>query len=101
MVDKPCAGVAVRLTVNSDATIQTARIVLGCVGATPVRARQAEALITGKKLTADLALEAGSIASQECSPTSDLRGSEKYKRAIVGTLVQRAAMKASERASQT
>ncbi|MGZ8479694.1 MAG: FAD binding domain-containing protein [Candidatus Binatia bacterium] len=101
VVDKPAAGVAVRLTLNSQATIQTARIVLGCVGATPVRARQAEALITGKKLTADLALEAGSIASQECSPTSDLRGSEKYKRAIVGTLVQRAAMKASEHASRT
>ncbi|HSQ12401.1 MAG TPA: FAD binding domain-containing protein, partial [Candidatus Deferrimicrobium sp.] len=101
VVDKPAAGVAVRLTLNSQATIQTARIVLGCVGATPVRARRAEAMITGKTLTADFALEAGSIASQECSPTSDLRGSEKYKRAIVGTLVQRAAMKASEHASRT
>ncbi|MGZ8444682.1 MAG: xanthine dehydrogenase family protein subunit M, partial [Candidatus Binatia bacterium] len=101
VVDKPAAGVAVRLTLNSQATIQTARIVLGCVGATPVRARRAEAMITGKTLTADLALEAGSIASQECSPTSDLRGSEKYKRAIVGTLVQRGAMKASEHASRT
>ncbi|MGZ8427291.1 MAG: FAD binding domain-containing protein [Candidatus Binatia bacterium] len=101
VVDKPAAGVAVRLTLNSQATIQTARIVLGCVGATPVRARQAEAMITGKTLTADLALEAGSIASQECSPTSDLRGSEKYKRAIVGTLVQRAAMQANERVSRT
>ena len=100
VVDKPCAGVAVRLIANADATVQTARIVLGCVGATPVRARQAEALISGKRLTADLALEAGSIAAQECSPTSDLRGSEKYKRAIVGTLVKRAAMKANERAAQ-
>ncbi len=91
VVDKPCAGVAVRLTVNSDATIQTGRIVLGCVGATPVRARKAEALMTSKKLTAELVVEAGAIASQECSPTSDLRGSEQYKRAIVRTLVKRAA----------
>ena len=98
VVDKPCAGVAVRLTVNSDATIQTARIVLGCVGATPVRARNAEALINGKKLTPQLAEEAGSLASQECSPTSDLRGSEHYKRAIVKTLVKRAAVKAYENA---
>jgi len=99
VVDKPSAGVAVRLTVDSGAeTIQAARIVLGCVGATPVRARKAEALITGKKLTAKLAEEAGSIASQECSPTSDLRGSEQYKRAIVRTLVKRAAGKAYERA---
>jgi CO/xanthine dehydrogenase FAD-binding subunit len=40
----------------------------------------------GRKLTADLAQEAGSAGSQECSPTSDLRGSEQYKRAIVKTL---------------
>jgi aerobic carbon-monoxide dehydrogenase medium subunit len=99
VVDKPSAGVAVRLTLNGGAeTIQTARIVLGCVGATPVRARKAEALIIGEKITPELAEEAGSIASQECSPTSDLRGSEQYKRAIVRTLVKRAAAKAWQRA---
>ena len=102
VVDKPSAGVAVRLTLErGDETIQTARIVLGCVGATPVRARKAEALITGKQLTSQLAEEAGSAASQECSPTSDLRGSEQYKRAIVRTLVKRAAAKAYERATSS
>ena len=51
VVDKPSAGVAVRLTLDTGAeTVQTARIVLGCVGATPVRARKAEALLTGKRL---------------------------------------------------
>jgi carbon-monoxide dehydrogenase medium subunit len=64
-----------------------------------VRARKAEALIAGKKLAAELAQEAGNVASQECSPTSDLRGSEKYKRAIVKTLVKRAAVKAWEQAN--
>ena len=99
VVDKPSAGVAVRLTLaSSGEMIQTARIVLGCVGATPMRARKAEALFTGKKVTPQLAEEAGSAASQECSPTSDLRGSEQYKRAIVRTLVKRAAGKAYERA---
>ena len=102
VVDKPSAGVAVRLTLaSSGETIQTARIVLGCVGATPVRARKAEALIAGKILTLQLAEEAGSIAAQECSPSSDLRGSEQYKRAIVRTLVKRAAGKAYERAASS
>jgi carbon-monoxide dehydrogenase medium subunit len=102
VVDKPSAGVAVRLTLDRGTeTIQSSRIVLGCVGATPVRARKAEALITGNKLTAELAQEAGGVASQECSPTSDLRGSEQYKRAIVTTLVKRAAGKAYERAMVT
>jgi carbon-monoxide dehydrogenase medium subunit len=99
VVDKPSAGVAVRLTLDGAGdAIHSARIVLGCVGATPVRARKAEALMIGKKLTAESALEAGSAASLECTPTSDLRGSEQYKRAIVRTLVKRAMAKAYERA---
>lgn len=89
VVDKPSAGVAVRLTLDKEA-VQTARIVLGCVGPTPARAHKAEELITGKKLTTELLAEAGALAGKECSPTSDLRGSEAYKRAIVGTLVKRA-----------
>ena len=95
VVDKPSAGVAVRLTLDAgDETIQTARIVLGCVGATPVRARKAESLLAGKKVTTELAAEAGAVAAQECNPIGDLRGSEQYKRAIVGTLVKRATGKA-------
>jgi carbon-monoxide dehydrogenase medium subunit len=97
VVDKPCAGVAVRFTLDKE-VVQTARVVLGCVGPTPVRARQAEASLTGKKISLELAAAAGKIASQGCSPTDDLRGSEHYKRAIIGTLVKRAALKAYERA---
>jgi aerobic carbon-monoxide dehydrogenase medium subunit len=99
VVDKPSAGVAVRISLEpKNELCQLVRIVLGCVGATPVRARKAEALLTEKKVTLELAREAGALASQECSPIADLRGSEKYKRAIVGTLVKRAASKAYERA---
>ena len=82
-----------------------------------VRARPSEAIATAARVSpsqlrampraerqailaaaAALAEEAGSISSQECNPTSDLRGSEHYKRAIVRTLVKRAAGKAYERA---
>jgi len=99
VVDKPAVGVAVQLTLEERKdSIENARIVLGCVGPTPVRARKAEALLVAKKLTAELAEQAGSTASKECTPTSDLRGSEQYKRAIVRTLVKRATGKAYERA---
>ncbi len=97
VVDKPSAGVAARLSLDGE-SVQFARIVLGCVGPTPVRARKAEALIGGKKLTAELIGEAAASAAQECSPTSDLRGSERYKRAIIGTLVKRALGTAYEKA---
>jgi aerobic carbon-monoxide dehydrogenase medium subunit len=97
VVDKPSAGVAVRLTLDEKA-VQVARIVLGCVGPTPVRAKKAEALVTGKILNDELIVEAGALASQECSPIGDLRGSEEYKRAIVRTLVKRAAGAAYKKA---
>ena len=97
VVDKPSAGVAVRLTLNEE-DVQVARIVLGCVGSTPVRAVKAEALVLGKKLTAALIAEAGAMASRECSPSTDLRGSEQYKRAIVGTLVRRVLKAAYQKA---
>ena len=99
VVDKPAAGVAVRLTLErGNEVIQLARVVLGCVGATPVRARRAEEILIGKRLLLDSAIEAGKAASQECDPITDLRGSAEYKRAIVGVLVKRAAVKAYERA---
>jgi aerobic carbon-monoxide dehydrogenase medium subunit len=99
VVDKPSAGVAVRVTLDEGReSVQTARVVLGCVGATPLRALRAEASLIGKEISVDLAAEAGKMASQECRPIGDLRGSEWYKRAIVGTLVKRAAQQAYARA---
>lgn len=98
-VDKPSVGVSVRATLEPGTeTAQIVRIVLGCVGPTPVRARKAEALLTGKKITAELIEAAGASAFHECNPSSDLRGSEQYKRAIVRTLVKRALSQACERA---
>ncbi|MGH7929958.1 MAG: FAD binding domain-containing protein, partial [Candidatus Binatia bacterium] len=99
VVDKPSVGVAVRMTLEkSNNTCKTTRVVLGCVGPTPVRARKAEGLLGGKVVTPELLDEVGAMASQECSPTEDLRGSERYKRAVVRTLVKRAGSKAYERA---
>jgi carbon-monoxide dehydrogenase medium subunit len=99
VVDKPAAGVCMR--VSLDATGEACRIVrlvLGCVGATPVRARRAEDVAAGKKITAELAEEAAALAAEECNPISDLRGSEAYKRAVVRALVRRAAKSAYARA---
>jgi carbon-monoxide dehydrogenase medium subunit len=99
VVDKPSAGVAARISLRNE-LCEAVRIVLGCVGATPVRALKAEARVTGTPLDAAAAEEAGAIAAQECKPAGDLRGSEEYKRAIVRTLVKRAVHKAYERARE-
>jgi len=101
VVDKPAVGVAVRISLDAErGACRIVRIVLGCVGPTPLRARNAERLITGKAVTEELAEEAATRASQEAQPIADLRGSEEYKRAVVRTLVKRAALRAYEHARE-
>jgi carbon-monoxide dehydrogenase medium subunit len=98
-VDKPSVGVCVRVTLEQgNENARSVRVVLGCVGPTPVRARKAEALLAEKSIVPELIEEAGASAARECNPSSDLRGSEHYKRAIVRTLVKRALIQACEQA---
>ena len=100
VVDKPCVGVAVRISLNADRkTCGTVRIALGCVAPRPMRAQGAEALLTGHPLSPQLVEQAAAAAAEECSPISDLRGSERFKRGIVRVLVRRAMAVAYDRAS--
>jgi len=99
VVDKPCVGVCVRLSLAADKkSCETVCIALGCVGPTPLRAGKAEQILTGKPFSAALVEQAAAAAAEECSPLSDLRGSEKFKRGIVRVLVRRAAERAYEKA---
>lgn len=98
--DKPAVGCAVSIRVDpATQTCVDARCVLGCVAATPLRVRDAEDVLKGKPYRADTAAEAGRIASVACSPLSDLRGSEEYKRTIAAVLMRRAIETAFQRAA--
>lgn len=89
--DKPMVGCAVGLDVDPGSrTCRDARVVLGCVAPTPLRVREAEAVLIYKPLTQDGVDEAASIAARACAPLGDLRGSEAYKRSIVQVLTRRA-----------
>lgn len=100
VVDKPCIGVAVRMSVVPDEGVCSAvRIGLGCVASTPMRARKAEALLEGNALNDERLEDAGRAAAEECSPLSDLRGSERYKREMVRALVKRVAAKVYQKAT--
>lgn len=78
-----CA-VAVRLA--ADGTITDARYSAGGVAATPLRLRDAEAAMTGKKPTATLARALGTIAAGAGSPMSDVRGSSTYRKRLLERL---------------
>jgi carbon-monoxide dehydrogenase medium subunit len=64
--------------------------VLGSVAATPVRAVEAESLLTGRELTDDLIDQAARQAREETSPITDVRASKDYRSQMVVVLVRRA-----------
>jgi carbon-monoxide dehydrogenase medium subunit len=55
-------------------------------------------VLVGKPLTDENIALAAKYASEDCSPSADLRGSEEYKRHVTGVLVKRMILKAAERA---
>lgn len=79
-----------RITLDAGGIVNTARIVLGSVAATPMRAIEAESLLTGRELTNDLIDQAARKARQEASPITDVRAGEDYRKQMVEVLVRRA-----------
>ncbi|MFZ5649236.1 MAG: FAD binding domain-containing protein [Bacillota bacterium] len=86
-------GVAVAITVDGS-IIREARIAMGAVAPTPMRAVMAEQLLKGREISDELLEEAGVCASGECKPISDIRGSEEYRRDMVRVFTRRALQKA-------
>ena len=78
-----------------------ARIALGAVAPTVIRARKAEGILIGRKLKPEAIREAAAAAAEESIPITDLRASAGYRREMVGVLVRRAIVQASERARGT
>jgi aerobic carbon-monoxide dehydrogenase medium subunit len=78
--------------------IADAGIALGAVGLTTVHVSRAEELLRGKAPSDELFVEAGEIASADCSPSADGRGPVDYKRHLAGVLTTRALRRAAARA---
>jgi len=89
-MDIAMVGVAVLVTPdNAKNNVQDARIGLGAVAPTPIRASKTEALLRGKPLTAALIKQAAAMSASESSPISDQRSSGEYRRWIVDALTRR------------
>jgi len=87
MIDIAVVGVAVVLTLDSEyANIMDAKIVLGAVAPTPMRARKTEEVIRGKVIEEGLIEKAAQTAAREARPISDVRGSANYRKELVRVL---------------
>jgi aerobic carbon-monoxide dehydrogenase medium subunit len=82
----------------ANGTCQNARIALGAVGPTPLRATRAEAALRGQTLTDQVVEDASRIASEEARPIDDVRSTAEYRREMVRVLTERGLTQALERA---
>lgn len=82
-----------------DGLIAQARIALGAVAPTPLRARAAEALLEGQPPTEEVLQQAAAIAAEESRPISDHRASADYRRRMSGVATLRALRQAAGLAS--
>ena len=71
-------------------SIADARIALGGVAGSPVRAGNAEAALNGRPATTATVAAAAAAAADEVDPTGDIHGSADYRRDLVRAMVTRA-----------
>jgi aerobic carbon-monoxide dehydrogenase medium subunit len=95
--DLAVVGVAA-LAVMEGEVLKDAKIALGAVAPTPLRAKKAEAILRGKKVHQTLLEKCGQAASDEAKPIDDIRGSADYRRELVAVLVKRAMTQAIQQA---
>jgi carbon-monoxide dehydrogenase medium subunit len=94
--DWPCLGVAA-LAVGQNGRCRELRLALGGVAATPL-------LIEGLDLVKDQSIDDSvidkllDVVDEQISPSSDLRGSEWYKRKMVRVFVKKAILQLEDRA---
>lgn len=94
-MDLAIIGVAVKLTMDGD-IVKDARIALGAVATTPIRAPKAEDVLKGKAIDDAILEEAAQAAMDSCSPISDIRASKEYRKAMIGVFTKRAIRQALE-----
>ena len=97
-MDIAVVGVGICLTLDEGGTVETARIALGAVGPTVALASDAAAAIVGTKLEEPALKAMAEACSAASSPIDDKRGTQDFRRHVVGVLARRAAKIAYERA---
>jgi len=84
-------GVAALITLEQgNDTCEEARLALATAAPTPIRVKEAEGVLTGKKLDEEVIELAAETASKEASPRSSWRASEEYRREMIRVLTRRA-----------
>jgi carbon-monoxide dehydrogenase medium subunit len=84
-----------------DGLITDARVGLAAVGPNTTGIPAISQALRGQAPSEDLYAKAGAIAAENCSPSSDMRGSVEYKRHLANELTRRALRRAVARINET
>jgi carbon-monoxide dehydrogenase medium subunit len=99
IMDIAVVGVGARLTLDGG-SIRDARICLGAVAPTVIRATEAETALAGQSPSEELFARAAELAQTAARPISDVRGSAEFRRYLVGVMTKRCLGIALERAER-
>jgi carbon-monoxide dehydrogenase medium subunit len=88
-MDIPIANLAVAVRL-AEPTVSDARVVLGAVAPTPIRASETEAALLGHLLDGDLIAAVAALAAGEARPITDIRATAGYRKEMVKVLMERA-----------
>ncbi len=94
-MDLAVVGVAVAAVVN-DGVFQQVRIGLGSAAPIPVRATQAEMVLRGQHVSAEIISKAAAVAAANTTTRSSHRASAGYRREMIEVLVRRALTQVTE-----
>ena len=92
------AGVLIARQASGSCTL--ARVVLGGLGGSPIRARATEAELQGKPLTPELIAAASARAAEGTDPEGDTYASADYKRHVATVYARRAIEEAARRSAE-
>ena len=89
-IDLSLVNLAAGIQLDSKDRVKWARIALGAVAPTPIRAVNAERLLVGRTLDEALLEEVADEVAREVMPISDVRASAEYRRTMSRVLARRA-----------
>ncbi len=89
-VDISLVNIVTGIEVDSKGRVRFARIAMGAVGPTPLRARKAEEKLLGRALTEAAISEAATEAAGESQPITDIRATAEYRKEMTRVLAARA-----------
>ncbi len=100
--DAPIVVSAAYLRLENDGrTCAEARVALGGVASTPIRATAAEDALKGRELTPEAVASAALLAAEAASPIPDIVASAEYKKDMAAVMTRRTLTRAADEAARS